>query len=256
MRKLQKRAILCLVLAGILFTGLGIYAYEVVRYGETWVSFQNNQDVYKNGYISRGTIYDVNGKLLLQNRSNGIPKFNSSESIRRATLHTVGDSVGNIAAGANRAFADKLVGYNLLNGTFSTTKKGLQIYLTIDSKICAAANEALAGRKGCVGVYNYKTGDIVCMVSSPNYDPVNPPSASSVSNNSGIYMNKLLNATVVPGSTFKVITSTAAIEKLKGINSWSYYCTGTHKYGTYSTDKITCTEPHGYVDFRSALAKS
>jgi peptidoglycan glycosyltransferase len=256
MRKLEKRAILCLVLAGILFVGVGIYSYRVVRYGGDWVSFQNNQDVYTNGYIAKGAIYDVNGKLLLQNNKTGTPKYNSSLAIREATLHTVGDSVGNIATGANRVFADKLVGYNLLSGTFSTSDKGRQLYLTIDSKICAAANSALAGRKGCVGVYNYKTGDIICMVSSPNYDPEDPPKNADADENSGIYMNKLLNATVVPGSIFKVITSTAAIEKLGDINSWSYYCTGTHKYGTYSSDKVTCTEPHGYVNFRSALAKS
>ncbi|MEG0157294.1 MAG: penicillin-binding transpeptidase domain-containing protein, partial [Anaerovoracaceae bacterium] len=129
------------------------------------------------------------------------------------------------------------------------------LYLTIDAEVCKAANNALDGRKGTVGVYNYKTGEIVCMVSSPNYDPQDPPTVSA-DDTSGIYMNKLISSRVVPGSIFKVITATAAIETLTDLDNFSYTCTGSRQFGTAKTDKVTCPYDHGTVNFEDALAVS
>ena len=71
-------------------------------------------------------------------------------------------------------------------------------------------------------------------------------------------MNKLLSSRVVPGSTFKVITSTAAIETIleDELKNFSYTCTGVKRYGNLPVEKVTCPKPHGTVDFRSALANS
>lgn len=255
MRKLEKRAILCLALAAVLIIGLGFYTFKLARDGNKWVSYPANKHIYTNGYLSTGAIYDKNGVLLLQNNRSGVPQYNDDWGIRRATLHAIGDNVGNISTGANRAFAGKLVGYNFVSGIYSTNDTGRKLYLTIDANVCKAANEALDGRKGTVGVYNYKTGAIVCMVSSPNYDPTDPPKVDA-DDSSGIYMNKLLSARVVPGSIFKVITATAAIEKLNDLDQFSYHCTGSRQFGSAPTDKVTCTYAHGTVDFREAMAVS
>ncbi len=255
MRKLEKRAIICLALAAVLILGLGFYTFKLAKDGGKWVSYPANKHIYTNGYLSTGAIYDKNGVLLLQNTRSGVPQYNEDWGIRRATLHAIGDNVGNISTGANRAFASKLVGYNFLSGIYSTNDTGRKLYLTLDAEVCKVANQALDGRKGTVGVYNYKTGEIICMVSSPNYDPTDPPTVSA-DDTSGIYMNKLLSARVVPGSIFKVITATAAIEKLDDIDSFSYYCTGSRQFGTAPTDKVVCVYPHGTVDFDEALAVS
>lgn len=255
MRKLEKRAILCLLLASILVLGMGFYIYKLARNGGDWVSFPANQNIYTNGYISTGSIYDTNGELLLKNSSDGQPQYNDSIAIRKATLHAIGDNVGNIATGANHVFADKLIGYNFLSGTYSTNNTGRNLTLTIDADICQAANEALNGRNGTVGVYNYKTGEIVCMVSSPNYDPTNPPTVSN-DDTSGIYMNKFISSKIVPGSIFKVITATAAIETLDDYDTWTYYCTGTDQYGTADVDKVTDLQAHGSVNLEKALSVS
>ena len=227
MKKLERRAVLCLLLAFALMAGIVYYIYELTTEGATWVASPVNQHLYTNGYISTGSIYDRNGDLLLQNQSDGGKKFNSDYEIRRATVHTVGDKTGNILTAANVAFAGKLVGYDMLNGTFTTGDTERKLYLTIDDEICRAAYEALDGRDGTVGVYNYRTGDIVCMVSSPNYDPTDPPKLSE-DDTSGTYINKFISSTVVPGSTFKLVTSAAAIENID-YDDFYYDCDGSEQ---------------------------
>ncbi len=255
MKKLEKRAILCLVLAGVLLAGLVYYTAKLAVDGSTWASYPANSSIYSNGYISTGSIYDVNGDLLLRNGSKGNLKYGGGSVTRTATLHAVGDRTGNISTGAESVFASKLVGYNFLSGTYSTNNKGRNLYLTIDDSVCRAAYKALDGRKGCVGVYNYKTGEILCMTSSPSYDP-KTSNGSSYSDADGVYLNRLLSASFVPGSVFKLVTATAGIEKKDNIGSYYVDCTGTWQVGSYSGDKITDLSAHGTVSLKEALAES
>ena len=253
MKKLEKRAIICLTLAAVLFLGVCVFTYRYVAHGAQWATFYANQSIYTDGRLSIGRIYDINGTLLAEN-AQGTVKYSDSESVRRATVHAVGDMDGNIATSAESAFKSRLVGYNLLTGTYSITGRGNDVTLTIDADICRAAYEALAGRDGLVGVYNYETGEIVCMVSSPGFDPANPPQVSA-DDTSGLYINKFLSANLIPGSIFKLVTSAAAIENLQDLDSWSYTCSGV---SYINGEKVTCSgrTAHGTVDFESALAKS
>ena len=67
MKKLEKRAILCLILAGMLLLGLAFFVFQYVTKGDDWVSFAANKHLYQNGDLVRGSIYDVDGDLLLEN---------------------------------------------------------------------------------------------------------------------------------------------------------------------------------------------
>ena len=157
---------MCLFLGLILFLGVGVFCYRYVTQGDDWVSYEGNRDVYIKGNLTKGTIYDANGLLLMQNTQEGTV-YNEDYSIRCALMHITGDKENNISTGANRAFTDELIGYDLVNGVYSLNNAGESLTLTLDANVCAAAYNALAGRSGTVGVYNYKTGEIICMVSSP-----------------------------------------------------------------------------------------
>lgn len=255
MRKMQNRAIICLLFAVVLVTGIVIYIYNYVRNADQWIAYPANSHIYTKGKLTTGTIKDSNGETLIANNSDGGMTFNDSLAIRQALVHVTGDKAGNISTGANIAFANQLVGYNRITGLYSADAKGRTINLTVNSKACVVADEALAGRKGTVGVYNYKTGEIVCMVSSPNYDPYKMPDTTSKAN-SGIYLNRFLSSSVVPGSIFKTITATAALAELEDVDNFTYTCTGSEQYGSYSKDKVTCYGSHGTVDLEGALAKS
>ena len=254
MKKLERRAILCLALALLLMCGIGFYISKLFKEGGTWVSYPANQHLYHNGYIAKGIIYDRNGKVLLQNTKNG-RKFNSSYEIRRSTVHVTGDKVGNISTGAGVAFADKLVGYDFIDGTYTVNDQDRKLYLTIDADLCRVANNAMESRNGTIGVYNYKTGEVVCMVSTPNYDPKDPPSVSK-NDDSGIYINKFISNRYVPGSTFKLVTAMAAMETLGADNNFSYYCKGYEQYGKAKVDTVRCMNAHGQVDLKKALEVS
>ena len=253
MKKLEKRAFLCLALVAVLVAGLIFFVAKLEINGSYWATFYANTHIYTNGKLSVGAVYDRNGKRLLKNTSNGT-KYNSDELIRRANLNATGDPGGNIATGANVAFRSKMVGYNFVTGTNGLLKSGgSRVYLTVDSKVSKAAYEALSGRNGLVGVYNYKTGEIICMVSTPTYDPGEKGENTLSDPLPGTYMNKLISATITPGSIFKLVTTAAAIENFEGLDSWSYKCTGSLTVGT---GKITCPKVHGTVDSYGALANS
>lgn len=252
MLKLEKRAIICLLLAAVLLLGLGIFVYRYVTSGSDWVSYSGNSHIYNDSHLTSGTILDINDKVLAKNSVEGVT-YNEDEAIRRATVHVVGDQKRNIGAGAESIFESELVGWNILNGVYSPTKSGHKVKLTIDADVCKNANSYLSdyGYNGMIAVYNYKTGDIKCLVSSPNFDPQYPPDMNDT-DSSGMYLNKFFSATFVPGSIYKLITSTAAIENLD-VDSFSYTCNGSHEVGG---DVITCPNVHGTVDFEEALAYS
>lgn len=250
MKKIEKRAIMCLLLACVMVIGISIFCYKYVTQGDDWAMYSANKHVYKDGKFNKGAVYDINDKLLMSN-AGGSMKFNDDYAVRKANVHLTGDKKGNIITGANRVFGDKMVGYNLFTGTYSLSNEGRSISLAIDADICAAANSALYGRSGTVGVYNYKTGEIICLVSSPNYDPVDPP--TSVDEQSAIYMNRFFSSKFPPGSIFKLVAAAASIENKSDYSTWSFECTGQVDYGT---DKVTCQTAHGNVSLEKALAVS
>jgi len=249
MKKIEKRAIMCLLLACVLLVGVGVFSYRYITLGDDWASYEGNRDVYSDGDLAKGALYDTNGNLLMQNTSSGMV-FNSDSTIRKALMHITGDKDNNISTGANRAFTDELIGYDFINGVYSVTNDGRDVTLTLDADVCAVAYNALSGRNGTVGVYNYKTGDIICMVSSPTYDPEDPPSSPE----DGAYINRFTSATFVPGSIFKLVTAAASIENLDDAYTYTVNCTGSVDYGGgYS---LTCTSAHGTVDLEKALEVS
>ena len=253
MKKIEKRAIMCLLLAGVLVVGLGIFCFRLVTDGDDWATYSANKNIYNDkGKLTAGTLYDRNGTLLMSNTS-GEMSFNEEYDIRTATVHLTGDPSGNISTGANKVYPDKLAGYNLITGTYSLSGQGRNVNLTVDAEICETADEALYGRSGTVGVYNYQTGEIICLVSSPNYDPYDPPELDA-DDTSGIYINRFFSASFSPGSIFKLVTAAAAIENKDNYSSWTVECEGSIDYG--SGDKVTCMGNHGEVSLKQALADS
>lgn len=255
MKKMKKRALICLFFALLLFLGTAFYVTEWARKGNTWAVFPANKHIYYQGNLIAGKILDSQGNTLLENKRGEPASYNSRRDIRKSCVHLTGDRNGNISTGANVVFKDLMIGYNRITGVKSFGGSGRTLKMTVDSEACNVARKALGNHRGTVGVYNYKTGEILCMVSSPNYDPENPPKLSA-DDKSGAYINRLTSAKIVPGSIFKLITTIAALETLDNPDDWHYTCHGSQQYGSYKKDKITCLAPHGRVNIRSALAKS
>ena len=253
MKKIENRAFLCRILAAVLAVGVGFFVLLFFIKGGGWASSAFNRHLYNNaGQLASGAVLDRDGDAL-STAADGKRTYYDSDTVRKATLHAVGDLYGNIGTGALNAFADKLTGYNFLTGAYGADK-GNDLYLTIDARYNYAAYQALGGHSGAVGVYNYKTGEILCMVSAPSYDPLNVPKDIETNEKyEGAYVNRFLSSTFSPGSTFKTVTAAAAIETMPDLFTRTFSCAGSAQVGG---DVVTCTRAHGDQDIYAALTHS
>ncbi len=260
MKTTSRRGFVVLLLVVAVLSGMVFLGVKLGMNSEKWATMRANAHLTQNGsFVAAGKVVDRSGEVLCETVK-GKRVYNNSERIRRSTLHIVGDSEGYISSGVQTAYRTELIGYNPVTGLYSLAKygRGNDITLTLDSSVCATALDKLGSRKGEVAVYNYKTGELICSVSSPNYDIRNKPSSAAIEKNEdgeydGIYMNRLIDGLYTPGSTFKIITTACAVENKTDIADWTYTCTGeTYINGV----KVTCPHSHGKLDFKSAFANS
>lgn len=252
MKRVGNRSRALLILAAFVLAGLSLYMFRYFTRGAAWTSFPSNQAVYSNGALKVGTICDRNGAILLD-MTDGRPTYSDNSDVRKATLHAVGDLNGNIGTGALTSFVPELIGYNYVTGAY-TRSGGNNLYLTIDQSLNVAAYQAMAGKKGAVGIMNYKTGEILCMVSTPTFDPVHMPDLDNSSGKyEGVFINRFLSSTYTPGSTFKLVTLAAAIENIPDLYDRVFTCGGGLQVGG---DYVKCTKTHGRLSIEDALAVS
>ena len=254
MKKIERRTLVCLALALCLAAGMCVFIGKYLLYGGNWASSAFNRHLYNtDGQLASGTVLDRDGDVLSTVTEDGKRTYYDNVDVRKATLHAVGDLQGNIGTGALNAFADQLTGYSLLNGAFGADA-GSDLYLTIDARYNYEAYQALGGHAGTVAVYNYKTGEILCMVSAPSYDPLNVP-ADIESNDryKGAYINRFLSSTFTPGSIYKTVTLMAALEEIPDLAQRTWTCEGSVQIGE---ETIICSGTHGQQDIGDAFANS
>lgn len=258
MKMITKRGIILWILCILFVVGIVFLTVSFVTNGSDWAMKRYNHHLYSDGeLVGAGTIYDRNGEVLAET-VDGERVYSDSKTTRKSTLHAVGDPKNFISTGVQSVFDSRLTGYNILFGVYNIERygKGNDMTLTIDADICDAAYKALDGRKGTIGIVNYKTGDIICSVSSPSYDVNDVPYDIDTNEEyEGVYINRLLSAHYVPGSTFKIVTAICAIENIPDIYERTWVCDGGYKpeKGT----EIVCNANHGSsITFKEALAKS
>ena len=251
MKKVKRRAACALLLAAAIIVGMAVFLIRLADDGAAWAMFRANPDVYQNGVLNTGTLTDRNGVLLAQ-AGDGIYRYADDAAVRTACLHAVGDYAGNIGTGAVTAFASRLAGYSFVNGLYSPDGTGATVELTIDASLQATAYQALWGRKGAVLVCNYKTGEILCMVSAPSFDP-NGTVDVNAAGYEGVYLNRCLSSTFPPGSIFKLVTAAAAIENIPDLRERTFTCQGQLEV---DGETVVCTGWHGDQLFEDALANS
>lgn len=236
-----------LVAVLVLFcTGILLLYGKLALVGDSWVSYPTNQHIYRDGHLTKGgVITDRNGEILCQTVK-GKRVFHENATLRKATAHTVGDLDGFVSTGVHAAFWKEITGYDKINGVYGN---GKDISLTIDANLSVTAYNALGSRAGTVGVYNYKTGEILCMVSTPTFDPASTQKSSQ----KGVYVNRLLSGSYAPGSIFKTVTALSALEHLDDATTRTHTC----KRGvTIEGEWLSCLGHHGATRLEDALVDS
>lgn len=256
MKSASNRIKIMVVFIVLALVGAGCLIGSIITNGSKWATSTRNTHLYTNGtLIGAGEITDADGKVLCKTKD-GKRTFSTDSEVRKSLLHVVGDNYGFISSSIQNQYKSNLSGYNRVMGVWelSNFEQGSSVTLSVKSAICKKAYEALAGKKGAVCVYNYKTGAVVCSVSTPTYDPENvPDNINGNSDYEGVYINRVTMGLYPPGSTFKVITSAAAIDTVSGINKKTFYCDGAYHSGY---GDVKCMGVHGSLSFKTALAKS
>lgn len=257
MRRVRTRSVFVFILVLLFFGGLCYFTVNISVNAGSWVQHSYNGHLSGSGGLEKaGKIFDRNGVVLAETVE-GERVYNSDYDTRLATLHVVGDNSLNISTAVQSVYRDNLTGFSYIWGLEmpETFRGGNNLTLTIDSAACKAAYEALGGKEGAVVVMNYKTGEILCSVSSKTYDPEDPPEITeeNESEYEGAYLNRVLSSSYTPGSIFKLVTAQAAIENISDIDDRTFECYGSAEIGG---KEVTCMSSHGVIDFEDGLSQS
>lgn len=235
-----------------LFVLLGSYLfYSTVTYGQEWFASPYNPRISQHKIADAGSIFDRNGIPLAWSEGS-TRHYAENAEMRRAVCHVVGDVYGK-SMGAESYFARYLYGYeqgvfDRFTTAFSGDEKGADIYLTIDARLCEYIYENM-GFNGAVCVMNYKTGEVLAEVSVPTFDPEAIPDAEDQESGSQ-YLNRVTQGRYPPGSTMKIVTTSAAIGS--GLTNLVVDCTGE---AIIAGQRVTC-RTHGEEDLTGAFEDS
>lgn len=132
----------------------------------------------------------------------------------------------------------------------------LTIDLSIQSFVEQAAREAMTvnGAKAVrILAMNPKTGEILALCNKPDFD-LNDPPRDDVDTLNELMRNRLITDAYEPGSTFKILTSSAALESKVVSVSEGFYCSGSV---VVDGGRIRCWgNPHGAESFAQAIQNS
>lgn len=253
MNRIARRAVITVLLALLLVAGLSFFVAEYAIEAKDWVMFAGSPHIYNGGNIGTGTVIDREGNMLLD--MEGKRTYASSLELRKSTVHWLGDRNGSVSAPALTSYSAQLAGYDILNGVYHYGDNSGIAQLTLSGTVQKAALDAMGSYKGTVAVYNYQTGELLCAVTTPTFDPDNVPDVpdDDAGAYEGIFYNRFTQSTYIPGSIFKIVTLAAALEEISDIEEQSFYCDSRY---TLDGDVITCERAHGSQDLQSAFRNS
>ncbi len=140
--------------------------------------------------------------------------------------------------------------------------KGDNITLSIDINIQKAVEDAFKDKAGALVAIKPDTGEILALESLPSFDPnafskgiTYQEWVSLMEDKKDPMLNRALQSQYPPGSTFKIITATAALEEGVIDLDKKINCTGGIKYGKWT---FGCWKKggHGPIDFHHAIVES
>ena len=143
-------------------------------------------------------------------------------------------------------------------------KEGRRVQLTVDYDLQKAAEDGFrnAGFNGAALIMDPRNGDVLTMVSLPSYDPndfaagIDRTTWNSLNTDKlRPLQNRVIQGRYSPGSVFKIVVATAAMEEGLVTPDHQIYCGGGATfYGRYF--RCHLQGGHGNVDMRHALEKS
>ena len=226
-----------------------------------WVA-EDNQRYYPYGnfaaYVLGHTAADSTGIAGIE------MQYNSKLQGKAGKLIVSTDASGREIPQGSETYYEPVQG----NGLVLTIDEVIQHYA---EKAIEKAYEVTGAKRVNVIAMDPKTGDILAMASKPDYDPNDSRTAiypyyqelleeysdkEKINGYYAMWRNPLINDTYEPGSTFKLITSSASVEEGVVSDKDKFVCTGSVTVGGR---KIKCWRhyrPHGEQTFAQGVQNS
>ena len=210
----------------IVFLSLIAYLTTIdIYYSEEYTqSSYNIRNIVQEAKIKRGTIYDRNGTVLAYSEKDENGKQKRIYPYENMYSHVIGYSNSQYGKSLiEKQFNTDLLGKNNATSVFSFERlfdtgisDGDDLTLTIDHKLQKKAQSLMKRYTGALVAMNPKTGEILAMVSMPDFNPTEEALATNWSelnsSNTSPFLTRATMGLYPPGSTYKVITSSLIIE--------------------------------------------
>jgi len=242
---------LLLVVLGLLVGRLGFLQLVEGDYYRV-LADENRVQLIKLG-ADRGVIYDRFGEVLVRNSPEGreyvydkamahVIGYVGEVSEEELESYSMGDIIGKmgIEQEYDQVLRGQAGGILVEKDTDGQVVReigrresiaGQSLQLTIDAGLQRRADEVMAGRKGAVVASDPHSGEILALVSSPSFDP---GKVERYLDNKDLPMfNRTISGEYPPGSVFKIVTATAALEEGKVDEQTEIEDTGEIKVGIW-----------------------
>ncbi|MFH1004369.1 MAG: penicillin-binding protein 2 [Bacteroidota bacterium] len=149
-----------------------------------------------------------------------------------------------------------------MNGIYDTAAiAGKDIICTIDATLQSYGEKLMQNKIGSIVAIEPSTGEVLCIVTSPTYDPnlligsVRSKNYSMLAEDTEYVplFNRALMASYPPGSTFKLIMTLIGQNEKVLFPQTTYFCNGGYHMGSIT---VKCDAHHGDIDLRHAIQHS
>jgi len=183
----------------------------------------NKRTLLEEQQIHRGTIRAADGTILARSVKQRGGVYSRRYPVGGLFGHAIGYSFTTLGrAGLERSRNDDLTGKrneltSIIDQLRGKRQTGDSVRTTLDAPAQRVAYQALNGRKGAVVALDPRSGAVKVMASFPQYDPNalrGPGTYARLANDNENrpLVNRATQFGYAPGSTFKVVTATAAID--------------------------------------------
>ncbi len=259
-KRLTKTMIAFSVLFALLVANLTLIM--VVQANDYQNMPSNNHTLARESKNERGTISTYDNVVLAQSVLQDDGTYKRVYPSGTLAAHVVGyasESYG--TSGIEASYNDTLKGQSnyaswadVISMATNSNTPGNDVKLTINSTIQKAAENALDGFSGACVAIDPETGAVLALASSPTYNASDIESilaSSSNSSNSSALYNRATQALYSPGSTFKIVSLTTALENNVATETSVFSSPGELEIGG---GKITNFDNYSYGEITLARA--
>ncbi len=243
-------------------------------------AYNPRMEVFNDRFV-RGAILSADGQVLARTevtdtRTNGDGSSNPEGSYTETRQYPFGEIFAQVVGYSTKGKSglESLANFYLMesnanpvtqvvNEITETKSLGDNVVTTLDAGLQKVAYEALGDRQGAVIAVQPSTGEVLCMVSRPGFDPntIVEDWDDIVQNRSSEapLLNRCTQGLYAPGSTFKIVTTLEYMrEHPKDWQDFRFDCDGAYQDEEDARYVVHCYggEEHGQEDLSAAFANS